>query len=77
MKWRKQGDPAVPGYSGKSKSAKTRAPKDPTYGSEPDMLDKDGIIVEPDVRKKIASYFKDMGLREWVRLIIREEFRNE
>ena len=41
------------------------------------MLDKDGIIVEPDVRKKIASYFKDMGLREWVRLIIREEFRNE
>jgi hypothetical protein len=29
-----------------------------------DMLDRDGMIVEPDVRKKVSKYFKAMGLRE-------------
>ena len=29
-----------------------------------DMLDNDGVIVEPDVRKSIQNYFKKMGLRE-------------
>lgn len=29
-----------------------------------DMLNRDGMIVEPDVRKKISKYFKTMGLRE-------------
>jgi len=28
------------------------------------MLDQDGIIVEPGVRKRIRKYFKQMGLRE-------------
>lgn len=29
-----------------------------------DMLDRDGMIVEPDVRKSISKYFRDMKLRE-------------
>jgi hypothetical protein len=29
-----------------------------------DMLDRDGVIVEPDVRKKVKKYFKNMGMRE-------------
>jgi hypothetical protein len=31
-----------------------------------DMLDKDGVIVEPDVREKVKKYFKAMKLRETV-----------
>ena len=34
------------------------------------MLDQPGTIVEPEVREKISKYFKTMGLREWVRLIL-------
>jgi hypothetical protein len=73
MSWRKQGDSATPGHSGKAPKAKTKAPHDPTYGSQDDMLDKPGTIVEPDVRDKISKYFKTMKLREWVRLILQNE----
>jgi hypothetical protein len=72
MKWRKPGDPATPGHSGKSPGAKTKAPVDNTYGSEEDMLDKPGTLVEPDVREKISDYFKIMKLRESVRLLLDE-----
>ena len=72
MGWRKPGDPAVPGYRSREPRAKTRAPHDITYGNEPDMLDEPGIIVEPDVRRKIAKYFKTMKLREMIEQILDE-----
>jgi hypothetical protein len=34
------------------------------------MLDQPGMIVEPDVRRKIAKYFKKMKLREMIEEII-------
>lgn len=70
MQWRRPGDPATPGHSGRAPKAKTKAPHDRTYGSQDDMLDKPGTIVEPEVREKISKYFKTMGLREWIREII-------
>ena len=36
------------------------------------MLDEPGLIVEPDVRRKIARYFKKMKLREMIEDIIDE-----
>ena len=71
--WRKPGDPSLPGLRRDSPKSRTRAPKDSTYGSEPDMLDQPGTIVEPDVREKISKYFRSMRLREWIREIILEE----
>jgi len=56
----------------KKKIKKSQVKNDPTYGSEPDMLDQPGVIVEPDVRKKIADYFKKMMLRETIRSILYE-----
>ena len=70
MRWRKAGDPATPGHSGKAPKAKTQAPRDRTYGAQDDMLDRPGTIVEPDVREKISKYFKTMGLRECIREIL-------
>lgn len=70
--WRSDGDPATPGHRLSEPKAKTRAPHDPTYGSQPDMLDKPGLIVEPDVRQKIAKYFKKMRMREMIEEIIDE-----
>jgi hypothetical protein len=72
MGWRKSGDPAAPGHRMREPRAKTRAPRDPTYGREPDMLDEPGLIVEPDVRRKIAKYFKQMRMREMIEEIIDE-----
>lgn len=72
MGWRKSGEPAVPGHRMREPRAKTRAPHDPTYGKEPDMLDEPGLIVEPDVRRKIAKYFKQMRMREMIEEIIDE-----
>jgi hypothetical protein len=72
MSWRKQGDPATPGHSRRAARAKTRAPHDPTYGRETDMLDQPGMLVEPDVRMKIAKYFKKMKLREMIEQILDE-----
>jgi len=46
---------------------------DSTYGQEPDLLDQPGVIVEPDVRKKIADYFKKMLLREIIQMMIKEK----
>jgi hypothetical protein len=75
--WRKQGEPALPNLKTVEPRAKTRAPKDPTYGAEDDMLSRPGVIVEPDVRRKIASYFKKMKLREVIReILIDEEIRS-
>jgi hypothetical protein len=37
------------------------------------MLDQPGTIVEPDVREKISNYFRSMGLREWIREVLKEE----
>lgn len=73
-----------PGFSGPAgkrwghtaPSAKTKAPHDATYGSSPDMLDKRGMIVEPDVRRKVAKYFKKMKLREMIRELIIELFES-
>jgi hypothetical protein len=70
MRWRKPGDPATPGHSGRAPKAKTKAPHDRTYGAQDDMLDQPGTIVEPEVREKISKYFKTMRLREWIREII-------
>ena len=56
----------------KKKIKKSQVKNDPTYGQEPDLLDQPGIIVEPDVRKKIADYFKKMMLRETIRSILYE-----
>lgn len=61
--WRRQGDPPAPGLGNLKGPKRVRPPHDPTYGEEPDMLDKEGLIVEPDVRRVISAYMKDMGLR--------------
>jgi hypothetical protein len=71
-KWRSQSDPPTPGFNLREPRAKTKAPHDPTYGREPDMLDKPGLIVEPDVRRKIAKYFKKMKMREMIEEILDE-----
>jgi hypothetical protein len=71
-RWRTQDDPATPGFKLREPRAKTRAPYDPTYGSQSDMLDEPGLMVEPDVRRKIASYFKKMKLREMIEQILDE-----
>lgn len=72
--WRTEKDPLIPnGKKSLKISKKTKAIKDPTYGSEPDLLDEPGLIVEPDVRQKISNYFKDMMLREWIRSLIQFE----
>jgi hypothetical protein len=71
-RWRTQGDPATPGFKLREPRAKTHAPHDPTYGSQSDMLDEPGLIVEPDVRRKIASYFKKLKLREMIEQILDE-----
>lgn len=67
--WRHAGDPPLPGGI-KRGPKRRRPPADPTYGSEPDLLDKAGVIVEPDVRRKIASYYDDMLLREVIKRIL-------
>jgi hypothetical protein len=67
--WRKAGDPALPGIKTRGPKRR-RPPSDPTYGEVPDLLDRPGVIVEPDVRDRIAKYFDDMLLREWVILQI-------
>ncbi len=72
MSWRTSGDSASKGHNLAEPRAKTRAPHDPTYGSQPDMLDQPGIMVEPDVRRKIAHYFKKMKLREMVEEVLDE-----
>ena len=41
------------------------------------MLDEPGLIVEPDVRRKIAKYFKQMKMREMIEKIIDEMLRPE
>lgn len=70
--WRTAGDPPIPTRR-TARGARTRPPRDATYGSEPDLLDKAGTIVEPDVRLKISRYFKDMHLRESeIRDLVRE-----
>ncbi len=77
MGWRKSGDSAFPGHKMREPRAKTRSPRDPTYGSEPDMLDEPGLIVEPDVRRKIAKYFKQMKMREMIEGIVDEILRSK
>lgn len=72
MSWRTSGDPPAGRHKLSEPRAKTKAPRDPTYGSEPDMLDRPGLIVEPDVRRKIAKYFKAMKLREMIESILDE-----
>lgn len=70
--WRTSGDPPLPGAFNKGAPKKKKAPHDATYGSEPDLLDKPGVIVEPDVRKKISDYFTKMKLREFIRDCLKE-----
>lgn len=70
--WRTSGDPPLPGEFNKGAPKKKKAPHDATYGSEPDLLDKPGVIVEPDVRKKISDYFTKMKLREFIRDCLKE-----
>lgn len=70
--WRTIGDAPLPGNFNKGAPKAKRAPYDSTYGSEPDLLDKPGVIVEPDVRKKISNYFSKMKLREFIRDCIKE-----
>lgn len=72
MSWRTSGDPAILGHRTSEPRARTRAPHDQTYGSQPDMLDRPGLIVEPDVRRKIAKYFRKMRMREMIEEIIDE-----
>jgi hypothetical protein len=72
MGWRTQNDPATGSHKLDEPRAATRPPHDATYGSEPDMLDAPGLIVEPDVRRKIAKYFRKMKLREIIEEIIDE-----
>jgi hypothetical protein len=67
--WRHAGDPALPGLSTRG-PRRSRPPRDPTYGEEPDLLDKPGVIVEPDVRRRIAKYYDDMLLREIIKEIL-------
>jgi len=70
--WRTAGDPPLP-VKRRAPSVRRRPPHDPTYGDEPDLLDRDGTIVEPDVRMKISKYFKGMHLREMeIRDLVRE-----
>ena len=64
--WRTVGDSPLPGNFNKGAPKKKSAPRDATYGNEPDMLDRPGVIVEPDVRKKISDYFSKMKLREFI-----------
>jgi hypothetical protein len=70
--WRTVGMSPLPGDFNKGAPKKRSAPRDSTYGNEPDLLDKPGVIVEPDVRKKISNYFTKMKLREMIREYIRE-----
>lgn len=70
--WRGGGDPPLPGDYNKGAPKKRTPPRDATYGSEPDMLDRPGVIVEPDVRKKISDYFKKMRLREAILQMIQD-----
>lgn len=70
--WRTVGDSPLPGNFNRGAPRKKSAPHDATYGNEPDLLDKPGVIVEPDVRKKISNYFTKMKLREMIREYIRE-----
>jgi hypothetical protein len=72
MSWRTSGDPPAGKHKLSEPKTKTKAPCDPTYGSEPDMLDHPGLIVEPDVRRKIAKYFKAMKLREMIESVLDE-----
>jgi beta-phosphoglucomutase-like phosphatase (HAD superfamily) len=65
--WREAGDSPLPSGFNKGAPKKKKAPYDATYGNEPDLLDKPGVIVEPDVRKKISNYFTKMKLREFIR----------
>ena len=67
--WRTVGDPALPGLNTRGPKRR-RPPRDPTYGEEPDLLDKPGVIVEPDVRRRIARYYDDMLLREVIMEIL-------
>lgn len=69
--WRTAGQNPLPGDYNKGAPQKKKTPRDATYGSEPDLLDKPGVIVEPDVRKKISNYFTKMKLREIIREILR------
>ena len=61
--WRKQGDPPAPGLGSLKGPKRGKPPHDATYGEQPDLLDKPGLIVEPEVRKVIAAYMDHMGLR--------------
>lgn len=70
--WRAAGDAPLPGNFNKGAPKKKKAPYDATYGREPDLLDKPGVIVEPIVRKKISDYFTKMKLREMIRSYIKE-----
>jgi len=70
MPWRTEKEPSI---KGKQPKVKTKAPHDPTYGKEPDMLDQPGLLVEPDVRQKIAKYFKQMRLREILYKMVLEQ----
>ena len=69
--WRTAGAPPLPGNFNKGAPKKKRPPYDSTYGNEPDLLDKPGVIVEPDVRKKISNYFAKMKLREMISELIK------
>jgi hypothetical protein len=70
--WRTVGDSPLPGNFNRGAPKKKKAPHDTTYGNEPDLLDKPGVIVEPDVRKKISNYFTKMKLREFIRDCLKE-----
>jgi len=70
--WREAGDSPLPSGFNKGAPKKKKAPYDATYGNEPDLLDKPGVIVEPGVRKKISNYFTKMKLREFIRDCLKE-----
>jgi hypothetical protein len=70
--WRTVGDAPLPGNFNKGAPKKNRPPHDTTYGNEPDLLDRPGVIVEPVVRKKISDYFTKMKLREFIRDCLKE-----
>jgi len=70
--WRSVGDSPLPGNFNKGAPKKKKSPHDATYGNEPDLLNKPGVIVEPDVRKKISNYFTKMKLREFIRDCLKE-----
>lgn len=71
-RWHTNRDPTTQGHKLSEPRARTRAPHDITYGNEPDMLDAPGLMVEPDVRRKIAKYFKAMKLREVIEQVVDE-----